>query len=111
VEIVTQDFGLCVIRVGEDPLPPSGRRKLRRMKGLIDLEFRSVIKEAIDDGTLAEGDPRLAAFAVAGMLSWIGRWYRADGEYTPTQIADRFIAILVHGLARQGGKMNETLKR
>src|ERR1700733_3155766 len=75
VEIVTQDFGLCVIRVGEDPLPPSGRQKLRRMKGLIDQEFRSVIKEAIADGSLAENDPRLAAFAVAGMLSWIGRWY------------------------------------
>jgi len=24
VTIVTQDFGLCVIRVGEDPLPPEG---------------------------------------------------------------------------------------
>ena len=111
VEIVTQDFGLCVIRVGEDPLPPSGRRKLRRMKGLIDRKFRSVIKEAIDDGTLAEGDPRLAAFAVAGMLSWIGRWYRSDGIYTPTEIADRFIAILVNGLARHGEKMNEHSRR
>jgi AcrR family transcriptional regulator len=101
VEIVTQDFGLCVIRVGEDPLPPAGRQKLRRMKGLIDREFRSVIKEAIADGSLAESDPRLAAFAVAGMLSWIGRWYRSDGEYTPTEIADRFIAIIVNGLARR----------
>jgi AcrR family transcriptional regulator len=101
VEIVTQDFGLCVIRIGEDPLPPAGRLKLRRMKGLIDREFRSVIKEAIDAGSLAENDPRLAAFAVAGMLSWIGRWYRPDGEYTPTQIADRFITILVHGLGRR----------
>jgi AcrR family transcriptional regulator len=100
VEIVTQDFGLCVIRVGEDPLPPAGRRKLRRMKGLIDREFRSVIKEAIDDGSLVESDPRLTAFAVAGMLSWIGRWYRSDGIYTPSDIADRFIAILVNGLAR-----------
>jgi AcrR family transcriptional regulator len=104
VEIVTQDFGLCVIRVGEDPLPPSGRQKLRRMKGLIDQEFRSVIREAIADRSLAENDPRLAAFAVAGMLSWIGRWYRPDGGYTPTQIADRFIAILVNGLARPGEK-------
>ena len=31
-EIVTMDFGMCVIRVGEDPLRPDSQRKLRRMK-------------------------------------------------------------------------------
>jgi AcrR family transcriptional regulator len=103
VEFVTQDFGLCVIRVGEDPLPPEGRKNLRRMKAMIDEEFRNVITEAIADGSLADCDPRMAAFLVGGALSWIGRWYRPDGAYTPAQIADHFASILMNGLIRKTG--------
>ena len=39
--IVTMDFGMCLIRVGEDPLAPDSRRKLRRLKAQIDHEFRA----------------------------------------------------------------------
>ena len=38
-EIVTQDFGMCIIRVGEDPLPAPRRHELRRMKAQLDEVF------------------------------------------------------------------------
>jgi AcrR family transcriptional regulator len=102
INIVTQDFGLCVIRVGEDPLPPENRKKLRGLKAQIDMEFRRVIQEAISDGSIAPCDAKMAAFAIGGALSWIGRWYEVDGPYTPQQIADHFIPLLLHGLVRGG---------
>ena len=83
VHIVTEDFGLCVIRVGEDPLPPASRKKLRALKAQIDIEFRGVIEEAIADGSIAPCDAKMAAFAIGGALSWIRRWYEVDGPYTP----------------------------
>ena len=100
VDIVTQDFGMCVIRVGEDPLPPDSRHKLRRMKAGLDGEFRELIRLGIAEGSIAPCDPKLAAFTVAGALSWIGRWYRADGGLSPEQIADQSIGVLIQGLCR-----------
>lgn len=100
IDIVTQDFGLCVIRVGEDPLPPESRVKLRRLKAAIDSEFRTLVEECIADGSIAPCEAKMAAFALAGALSWIGRWYQVDGPYTPRQIADHFVPLLLHGLVR-----------
>jgi AcrR family transcriptional regulator len=101
-EIVTMDFGMCVIRVGEDPLPPESRKKLRNMKGAIDLEFRELIRQGIEEGSITPCDPKMAAFAIAGALSWIGRWYRPDGPHTPEEISEQFIQLLSVGLFNVG---------
>ena len=97
-EIVTMDFGMCAIRVGEDPLPPAARLKLRRMKAGLDHEFRALIRQGIAEGSIAPCDPKMAAFTIAGALSWIGRWYRPDGGLEPAAIADECIRLLVLGL-------------
>ncbi|MDM0105843.1 TetR/AcrR family transcriptional regulator [Variovorax sp. J22R24] len=99
--IVTMDFGMCVIRIGEDPLPAPRRKELRRLKAGIDLEFRRLIADGIAEGSLAPCDPKMAAFVLAGALSWIGRWYRPDGDMTPEQIADESIALLMAGVRQR----------
>jgi len=96
--IVTMDFGMCVIRVGEDPLPPDRQRQLRRLKAALDREFRHLIRLGIDEGSIAPCDPKLAAFTIAGALSWIGRWYQPQGPLTPEAIAQQCIGLLVNGL-------------
>jgi len=101
VAIVTMDFGMCVIRVGEDPLPPDRQQKLRRMKADLDHEFRELIRQGIAEGSIAPCDPKVAAFAVGGALSWIGRWYRPDGGLDPADIADQCIALLTCGLGSE----------
>jgi len=98
VEIVTMDFGMCVIRVGEDPLPPESRQKLRRMKAALDREFRELIRQGIAEGSIVDCDPKLAAFTFAGALSWIGRWYRPGGGLEPAEIAEQCIRVLIDGL-------------
>ena len=98
VHIVTQDFGMCIIRVGEDPLPAPSRIALREMKRGLDLEFRRLIEQSVAEGSIAPCDAKIAAFTVAGALSWIGRWYRPGGELTPDQVADQVIALLCRGL-------------
>lgn len=98
-EIVTMDFGMCLIRVGEDPLPPESRKKLRKLKAGIDGEFRKLITQAIAEGSIPSCDPKIAAFTVAGALSWIGRWYKPEGPLKPEDIAEQCIAVLMNGLA------------
>ncbi|MBA2675136.1 TetR/AcrR family transcriptional regulator [Ramlibacter sp.] len=96
--VVTQEFGKCVIRIGEDPLPAPRRKELRRLKAGIDGQFRHLLAQGIAEGSIAPCDPKLAAFLLAGALSWVGRWYREDGEFTPEQIADQAVALLLGGV-------------
>ncbi len=98
--IVTSDYGLCVIRVGEDPLAEPRRRELRALKGRIDAEFRVLIEQAMARGTVAPGDAAMAAYAVVGALSGIGRWYRPEnpGTHHLQDAVDHCIEMLMRGV-------------
>ena len=97
--IVTCDFGMCLIRVGEDPLAPAARKKLRRLKAELDHEFRALIEQGIAEGAIAPCDPKLAAFTLAGALSWIGRWYDPKGPLSAEAVAHDTAALLMSGLS------------
>lgn len=99
--IVTQDFGMCLIRVGDEQLPPDSRKELRRLKSAIDQEFRRLVAEGVAEGSLQPCDPKMTAFVIAGALSWIGRWYQPGGEYTPEQVAQQCIVTLCDGVLRR----------
>jgi AcrR family transcriptional regulator len=99
--IVTLDFGMCVIRVSDDEFEPESRKDLRRLKSGIDMEFRRLVTAGIAEGSLQPCDPKMAAFVIAGALSWIGRWYEADGNYSPEEIATQFNAMLLNGVLRR----------
>ncbi len=98
VEVVTMDFGMCVIRVGEEPLTEDSRRTLRGLKRRIDLKFRTLIERGIAEGSIVPCDPKMAAFTLSGALSWIARWYSPDGPMDPATIARDSIALLMNGL-------------
>ncbi len=99
--IVTMDFGMCLIRVGDEQVPPESRKELRRLKSAIDQEFRRLVAAGVEEGSVAPCDPKMTAFVIAGALSWIGRWYQADGEYTAEEVAQRCIATLLVGVLRR----------
>ncbi len=99
-QIVTMDFGMCLIRIGEDPLPPESRKELRRAKSAIDLEFRRLITAGVEEGSLVPCDPKITAFAIAGALSWIGRWYQPGGEYSADEVVERVMNTLLGSLVR-----------
>ncbi len=96
--VVTQDFGMCVIRIGEDPLPDPLKRSCAASRPVSTGSFAGSSRKAWPRGSLAPCDPKMAAFMLAGALSWIGRWYRPDGDLTPDQIADQGIELLLNGV-------------
>lgn len=96
--IVVQPFGMCLIRVGDEQVPDGSRKELRRMKSAIDQEFRKLVALGVAQGLLRPCDPKMAAFVIAGALSWIGRWYQEGGQYTPAQIAEQCIEQLLVGV-------------
>ena len=108
--IVTRDFCMCLIRVGEDPLAPTGRKKLRCLKAELDHEFRALIEQGIAEGSLAPCDPKLAAFTLAGALSWIGRWYDPKGPLSAEQVARDSTAVLMNGLTSRRSSRTRSLR-
>lgn len=78
--VVTGDFGLCVSRVGEDPLPEVRRHELRKLKAQVDADFRALIAQGMAEGWIVAGDPGVGAFSVVGAIGGIGRWYRPEAH-------------------------------
>ena len=110
--IVMQPFGMCLIRVGDEEVPEPARGELRRMKSEIDLAFRRLVAQGVEEGSLAPCDPKMTAFVIAGALSWIGRWYQPEGARTPEEIAQQCIETLLGGvLARAPRKASNTTKK
>lgn len=110
--IVMQPFGMCLIRVGDEEVPEPARGELRRMKSEIDLAFRRLVAQGVEEGSLAPCDPKMTAFVIAGALSWIGRWYQPEGAHTPEEIAQQCIETLLGGvLARAPRTTRSTAKK
>ena len=97
-EVVTQPFGMCLIRVGDEEVPAPSRTELRGLKSEIDHAFRRLVELGVQEGVLAPCDPKMAAFVIAGGLSWIGRWYQPQGAYSADQIIEQCTQLLLQGV-------------
>ena len=100
--VMTVNFGRCVMRLDEGDLSPEAYAEVRKYKRKIDRRLRGFLQEGIGDGSIAACDPKLAAFAIAGALNWICIWYEPDGPKSPEEIAAQFARTLTQGLAPQG---------
>ncbi|MGH3249578.1 MAG: TetR/AcrR family transcriptional regulator [Trebonia sp.] len=72
-------------------------KKTRRM----DRIFQSVIEDAIDEGQFRDDvSPRLATYALFGMLNWTHRWFTPGKRFKAAELAATFISIFTNGMAR-----------
>jgi len=97
--VMTVNFGRCVMRLDEGDLSREARAEVRNYKRKIDRRLRSFIQEGVSDGSIASCDPKIAAFSIAGSLNWICMWYEPEGALSPQEIAAQFARTLTRGLA------------
>ncbi|QDZ13115.1 TetR/AcrR family transcriptional regulator [Devosia ginsengisoli] len=69
---------------------------------------RDLIQLGVEEGSFECPDPRIAGFAILGSINWIPRWYHADGELTPSQIADDMVTFFLAGLWTRGSDVLTT---
>ncbi|HEV2583748.1 MAG TPA: TetR/AcrR family transcriptional regulator [Ktedonobacteraceae bacterium] len=61
--------------------------------------FEQIIEEGQAAGVFhADIDHKIATFGLLGMCNWLSQWYRAEGQYTPQQIADMFMRMIGEGM-------------
>jgi len=99
--VMTVNFGRCVMRLDEGDLSPQAVDEVRTYKRKIDRRLRSFIQEGIRDGSIAPCDPKIAAFSIAGAVNWICMWYEPEGALSAEEIASQFARTLTQGLARR----------
>ena len=99
--VVSHEFGRCVAMLDDSSLSASARREVRNLKRRIDTSIRSFIEDGIRDGSIAPCNVKLASFAIAGAINWIGMWYQPGGPLTADEIGHEFASLLTQGLRNQ----------
>jgi len=96
--VMTVNFGRCVMRLDDSDLSSDALTQVRKYKRKIDRRLRYFIQEGIDDGSIMPCDAKIAAFSIAGALNWICHWYEPEGELSAEEIATQFARTLTQGL-------------
>lgn len=81
-------------------LTTAQRRKIiQRKRVYLDL-VRDTLIQLKADGKLKDVDVTVAAFSLLGMLLWLSRWYRPDGQLKADRVVEEISKIAFGGLLR-----------
>lgn len=99
-DLVTSDFGMCLIRTGLKPLPPASRAKLQPLARRLESTVVRIIEDGIHDGSIVPCDPKLAARALFGAFNGLAYWFRHGRGKTLDEVVDEYLGYFVQGLGR-----------
>jgi AcrR family transcriptional regulator len=71
-------------------LTPAHQRTIRNRKRAYFELLHQTLEQLATQGKLRDVNPTVATFSLFGMILWISRWYRRDGDLTPQQILRDF---------------------
>ncbi len=74
-------------------LSPEHLAEIREIRRRVDGEIRGLVEKGVAAGVFDTPDPRIAAVSLLSLGIDLARWYRAEGEWTPQDIADRYVQI------------------
>jgi AcrR family transcriptional regulator len=78
-------------------LPVKDRNILKQYHEEVEKVVYNTIEEGVAQGLFKVKNIKMATFAILGASNSIYRWYRSNGELTPTQIANQYIYLLANG--------------
>jgi AcrR family transcriptional regulator len=81
-----------------EALSPPLLKKIIAKRDRFDRGVRRILKQGMDQGVFAPGNPKLLTFAIMGAINWIPRWFDPAGMAKSDEIAQVFADYLVTGL-------------
>jgi TetR/AcrR family transcriptional regulator, cholesterol catabolism regulator len=75
--------------------------EVRAMRDQYSQLVIDVIRRGVRSGAFDEVDPQLTALQVFGMCNWSWTWFRPDGAWPASRIADEFCRTLIGGLTAE----------
>jgi TetR/AcrR family transcriptional regulator, cholesterol catabolism regulator len=86
--------GAVTIILEEMPgLTPAHRRVIKGRKRAYFELVRETLVQLSAEGKLRDVNPGVAAFSLFGMILWISRWYRPDGELSAECVLNNFLQV------------------
>jgi len=79
-------------------LSPSDRTKINRRKKQYVRIATEIIAEVTKKYGVKDVNPKLAAYALLGMLNWTYQWYKVSGSNTREEIVETFQHIFLQGI-------------
>jgi AcrR family transcriptional regulator len=98
VELMSTDYGRCIVRVSDNELSPGVAAELRAIKRATHDRMRALLEQGQAEGSLSLPNSNLAAFALAGALNWVAMWYEPGRGLPPGEIAEVYAQIFSQGL-------------
>jgi len=74
-------------------LSPEHLAEIRGIRRAISREIRDLVERGTASGAFDTPDPRAAATALLSLGIDIARWYREEGDWTPEDVAERYVRI------------------
>lgn len=109
-QLVTRGQGAITILVDEiTALPPAQNRIITRRKREYFNRLREILNELKAAGKLNDVDTTAATFSLLGMVNWLSRWFRQDGDLTQEQVAEQIAKIALHGLLRPESRSTQSV--
>ena len=99
-----RDLELTVVLHENRSLKGALRRRINARKR----EYIQMLEDLIAQVQREEGNamisPRLAAFALLGIVNWLYQWYRPDGRIKEPELARSYVDFFFRGLLGEGQK-------
>ncbi len=104
VLLVTRDRPKEVTVILNEPVSLRGdfRQKIDRRKRRYVRFLNQTFRELRRAGVTRDIDPRIATFALLGMINWIYQWYGRGGRIRDTALAEGYIDLFLGGLLEPG---------
>ena len=80
-------------------LPPDVREAVAGQRADYRRMVRDVLTAGMAAGEFARVDPDLASLAALSLMNWTYQWFDRSGRLSAADVADRFYAILLDGIA------------
>jgi AcrR family transcriptional regulator len=93
---------LAIILEEPSGLSPENAANIQDRKGRYYVFVRSILEEIQVRGELADADPRVATFAIFGIILWLARWHRPDGPLTSDAIVDQLTGTALRAVLTPG---------
>jgi TetR/AcrR family transcriptional regulator, cholesterol catabolism regulator len=79
-------------------LSPENRRRIRTLGRRFEQMFSNVVRDGMDKGIFAPGDPKLVTFVLLRAALTVSNWYREGGKWKPRWIIDQVTEQLVRSM-------------
>lgn len=104
VDMLIDDFGACLVLTDIKPLEKASYDQCVAGRRRIDALLRNILREGMDDGSIAAADPKTTASFIFGALNWICHWYHSEGEITPRELKRRATEFALRAVESRPGE-------